>query len=660
MTNFIPKKISALILVSGFNLTDRIPVDQVNPSSPTGYSTRAGTIQQLTQAVVGALGDPSTLEFGAGLVFASPSGVPTLSFGGAQPIVYSPVNGSGNPLFSMNCSGTPADGQVAFSISVGTNAAGITLEAYGASGSTSGEIKNQLFNSSVAGGTRAATEILVGATNGEALVRCGVPGGQNWAFGKNASDNFVIAAASTLGGSGQAITIDKTTLGITTPNALTFFGGPDLQSVYNFWDSGAFGRTVFGIQGTFTTINKSLMTLNNSGTPAGLLSGILCSCASTGDLRGFYLQQNSTGSAVMDWLLVGATAAGNGAYSRYAVNGGTSWVAGLDPNDGSAYKINAQTNMAGTPQFKLQTDGTLFVNGGAHFNGNVAIGANIDTHYLILASANLNDPASFNIALSASRGTNLTANNTQPVTGVSGGAAFSSGAFSISAAGPYIGMSGVATMGSAGGTLAVAQGAEAYVYNTSTTGVVTNGYGFAARAQVLNAGGSITDFRAFYAGTGFNNGTIGTWYGLYIDTPPTATTKFGIFINAAIESRFGGTISVGNGFDVAGRNAANNANLRIGGINASDEAIFGPNGSIRIAAGSITDALVITAAGTPTSIKAFRCTPIAVAALPTPAEGMIAAVNDSNSVAIGATVAGGGANHVLVWYNNTAWKIFAA
>lgn len=51
-----------------------------------------------------------------------------------------------------------------------------------------------------------------------------------------------------------------------------------------------------------------------------------------------------------------------------------------------------------------------------------------------------------------------------------------------------------------------------------------------------------------------------------------------------------------------------------------------------------------------------------VASLPAAAAGnagTISYVTDSNSTTIGATVAGGGANRVLVWSNGTAWRIFA-
>lgn len=53
--------------------------------------------------------------------------------------------------------------------------------------------------------------------------------------------------------------------------------------------------------------------------------------------------------------------------------------------------------------------------------------------------------------------------------------------------------------------------------------------------------------------------------------------------------------------------------------------------------------------------------PKAFADLPaTPAEGMIAAITDSSTATWGATIAGGGANNVLAYYNGSNWTVFAA
>ncbi len=50
--------------------------------------------------------------------------------------------------------------------------------------------------------------------------------------------------------------------------------------------------------------------------------------------------------------------------------------------------------------------------------------------------------------------------------------------------------------------------------------------------------------------------------------------------------------------------------------------------------------------------------PVAFAALPAaPAEGMLCSVTDSNTATWGATIAAGGANHVLAYYNGTNWTV---
>jgi len=66
------------------------------------------------------------------------------------------------------------------------------------------------------------------------------------------------------------------------------------------------------------------------------------------------------------------------------------------------------------------------------------------------------------------------------------------------------------------------------------------------------------------------------------------------------------------------------------------------------------------AAGRVDTTKAFRMTPVAFTALPTAAEGAIASVNDSNTASWGATIAGGGANKVLAYYNGTNWTVAGA
>ncbi len=56
--------------------------------------------------------------------------------------------------------------------------------------------------------------------------------------------------------------------------------------------------------------------------------------------------------------------------------------------------------------------------------------------------------------------------------------------------------------------------------------------------------------------------------------------------------------------------------------------------------------------------RSVRGTPVTVANLPaSPSEGMLVPVTDSNTNTWGATIAGGGSNHVLGYYNGTNWTV---
>lgn len=58
------------------------------------------------------------------------------------------------------------------------------------------------------------------------------------------------------------------------------------------------------------------------------------------------------------------------------------------------------------------------------------------------------------------------------------------------------------------------------------------------------------------------------------------------------------------------------------------------------------------------SAASVRGTAVAFASVPaTPVEGMLVGVTDSNTAAWGANIAGGGANHVLAYYNGTNWTV---
>lgn len=55
--------------------------------------------------------------------------------------------------------------------------------------------------------------------------------------------------------------------------------------------------------------------------------------------------------------------------------------------------------------------------------------------------------------------------------------------------------------------------------------------------------------------------------------------------------------------------------------------------------------------------RSLRGVAVAFASLPTAVEGMMVAVTDSSTATWGATITGGGANHVLAYYNGTNWTV---
>lgn len=57
---------------------------------------------------------------------------------------------------------------------------------------------------------------------------------------------------------------------------------------------------------------------------------------------------------------------------------------------------------------------------------------------------------------------------------------------------------------------------------------------------------------------------------------------------------------------------------------------------------------------------AVNLAPTAFASLPTGSEGDLACVTDSNTATWGATIAGGGANNVLAYFNGTNWTVAGA
>jgi len=106
-------------------------------------------------------------------------------------------------------------------------------------------------------------------------------------------------------------------------------------------------------------------------------------------------------------------------------------------------------------------------------------------------------------------------------------------------------------------------------------------------------------------------------------------------------------------FGISSASTALNCNLTF--FSGSDGTIIAKDG-VNLGIGTATPQTLLDVAGQ------ARVKPVAFSALPAASgalEGTVAAVTDSTTAVWGATITGGGANHVLAWCNGSAWKVIA-
>lgn len=179
-------------------------------------------------------------------------------------------------------------------------------------------------------------------------------------------------------------------------------------------------------------------------------------------------------------------------------------------------------------------------------------------------------------------------------------------------------------------------------------------YGGSKRAQLSAPNGAtsgISSFKIFG-----DNGTSATYMQMYMDSGGES----GGFS--------GSTNSVGEQFILQTTAVTNGARFALGALG---QITF--QSTNRTDSGSIDTAITRNAAGvvqigTSGTANAsgqllaavLRTGAVAFASLPgSPVEGMMVAVNDSSTATWGATITGGGANHVLAYYNGTNWTVAA-
>lgn len=233
--------------------------------------------------------------------------------------------------------------------------------------------------------------------------------------------------------------------------------------------------------------------------------------------------------------------------------------------------------------------------------------------------------------------------------------------------GTMLDQAGFASTGNTGGIIHVIAGTGQSVSGNFSTGGLGGAMNLTAGTGGVNsfangnagAGGVMT----VKSGAGGNathadatNGGAGGALNLLAQAGGTAAQGTGGVGGAAsLTAGAGGNATGGSGT----RNGGNGGNVTIGsGAGGTGASANGTTGTITMNAGA-TQAAVINTTSFTFAITP-RLTPIAFASLPTGAEGMIAAITDSNTATWGATIAGGGANNVLGFYNGANWTVAAA
>lgn len=136
--------------------------------------------------------------------------------------------------------------------------------------------------------------------------------------------------------------------------------------------------------------------------------------------------------------------------------------------------------------------------------------------------------------------------------------------------------------------------------------------------------------------------------------------------NTAVGRAAGGSLTTGAFNTFLGLNSGFNASQKVDAANsmalgastfttADNQVVIGDSAVTQVYFGSVASMAAIVNA------KALRSVAVTYANRPgTPLEGMLVAITDSNTATWGATIAGGGANHVLAYYNGTNWTVAGA
>lgn len=185
-------------------------------------------------------------------------------------------------------------------------------------------------------------------------------------------------------------------------------------------------------------------------------------------------------------------------------------------------------------------------------------------------------------------------------------------------------------------------------------------------------GAGVTGVYGIFQRTFVAPASAGHAYGIGIDAPTGATRNYALLVSGDIDLKgvcqliFEQALGGGDAFLAgASGNGAYIPSSLLGDLcfrAAAHRFLFssdaGNNANFFVGAGvAVGSAAVDPGLGVLAVTKGVKHTPVLFAALPAAVEGTVASITDGSTNVWGAVVAGGGANHVLIFYNGTNWTV---
>jgi hypothetical protein len=200
--------------------------------------------------------------------------------------------------------------------------------------------------------------------------------------------------------------------------------------------------------------------------------------------------------------------------------------------------------------------------------------------------------------------------------------------------------------------------------NVLTIGTEALGTGTVRNLQFTIGGTNVLDYGIHNTGqwtfitaanlnSTFNMTTAGSAFGYYNNNGPTYYGTFGCTNNGATSTAMaiGRSATLGGAITNVIFGIVDTGVLSFGGMTSSFPGLVNSSAELRARLADDSGDANFRA-------KSVRGTAVTFANVPgTPVEGMLVAVTDSTTVVWGATITGGGANHVLAYYNGTNWTV---